>query len=160
MNKRILFLALLVSTLASPAFAKTTAKAKPAAKECKLEITSNDKMQYNLKEMKVKAADCKTVTVTLKHVGKMSAQVMGHNWVLTTTADMQGVGEAAMKAGPGAGYLPKDKSKIISATDLIGGGKSTSTTFAIDKLKAGGDYSFFCSFPGHMMLMKGKFIVE
>ncbi|HWU52342.1 MAG TPA: plastocyanin/azurin family copper-binding protein, partial [Tahibacter sp.] len=33
-------------------------------------------------------------------------------------------------------------------------------SFAGSALKAGGDYSFFCSFPGHWAIMKGKLIVK
>ena len=42
---------------------------------------------------------------------------------------------------------------------LIGGGQKTKITFPGKKLTAGGDYSFFCSFPGHSTLMKGKLVV-
>ena len=36
---------------------------------------------------------------------------------------------------------------------------TTKATFAGNMLKAGGDYTFFCSFPGHAALMKGKLVV-
>jgi azurin len=32
--------------------------------------------------------------------------------------------------------------------------------FDLSKLTAGGDYTYFCSFPGHFVLMNGKLIVE
>ena len=48
---------------------------------------------------------------------------------------------------------------MIAATPMIGGGASTSTSFAGSKLKAGGDYSFYCSFPGHSAMMKGTLVV-
>jgi azurin len=32
--------------------------------------------------------------------------------------------------------------------------------FDTSKLEAGGDYSFFCTFPGHISMMKGKVIVK
>jgi azurin len=67
-----------------------------AAKTCKVEITGNDAMQYDKKEISV-AADCTDVEVTLKHAGKLPAQAMGHNFVLSKTADMAGI------AGDGAG---------------------------------------------------------
>ena len=43
---------------------------------------------------------------------------------------------------------------------MIGGGEETSVTFDISGLEPGGDYTFFCSFPGHYVLMNGQFIVE
>ena len=30
----------------------------------------------------------------------------------------------------------------------------------VSGLEAGGDYTYFCSFPGHFVLMNGRFIVE
>jgi azurin len=36
--------------------------------------------------------------LTLKHSGKLAAATMGHNWVLTKTADMQAVSTAGMAA--------------------------------------------------------------
>ncbi len=50
-------------------------------KVCKVEISGNDAMQFDKKELSV-AADCAQVEVTLKHSGKLPAQAMGHNWVL------------------------------------------------------------------------------
>ena len=43
-----------------------TAPAQAADKVCKLEITGNDLMQYDKKELTV-AKDCGSVEVTLKH---------------------------------------------------------------------------------------------
>ena len=130
------------------------------AKECTLEIEGYDKMAFNKKEMKVNAKECKTVTVVLKFVGKMKAAVMGHNWVLTKTEDMMNVATQGWGTSLEKHYLPEDRSKIIAATDIIGGGQTTKVTFPISKVKAGGNYSFFCSFPGHLSTMQGKFIVE
>ena len=42
---------------------------------------------------------------------------------------------------------------------MIGGGESTSVTFDVSKIKDGGPYEFFCSFPGHAALMKGTISV-
>ncbi|WP_198675019.1 plastocyanin/azurin family copper-binding protein [Aliidiomarina taiwanensis] len=57
-------------------------------------------------------------------------------------------------------YLPEDQSKVIAATKIIGGGESTTITFSTSGLEKGGDYTFFCSFPGHWAIMQGKFIVN
>jgi azurin len=48
----------------------------------------------------------------------------------------------------------------LAASAIVGGGEETSVTFDISALTAGGDYTFFCSFPGHYVLMNGKFIIE
>ncbi len=133
------------------------ADAALAAKTCTLNIEGNDLMKYNVAELKV-AADCTEVEVVLKHVGKLPAQTMGHNWVLAKTADFMAVANAGVSAGLANSYLPKDDKRVIAYTKTIGGGETTSVKFPTSKLTKGGDYTFFCSFPGHVGLMKGKFV--
>ena len=129
-----------------------------AADSCEQVIEGNDMLQFNLKEMKVSAA-CDSVTVTLKHTGVMAAEVMGHNWVLTTDSDFMPVATAAAGAGLENNYVPVGDDRVLSATSIIGGGGETSVTFSIGSLSAGDDYTFFCSFPGHYAIMKGSFKV-
>ena len=126
-----------------------------AAKTCQLEIEGTDQMTFNKKELAV-AADCTEVQLTLKHTGKMPVTAMGHNWVLTETKDMQAVATAGMSAGAAKDYVPPGDARVIAFTKLVGGGQTTSVTFPTSKLKKGGDYTFFCSFPGHWAVMKGK----
>ena len=125
------------------------------AKTCEIAIDSTDQMTFSTKELKV-AGDCTEVKLTLNHTGKLAKAAMGHNWVLTKTADYQGVANDGLKAGAAADYLPADDARIIAHTKLIGGGESDSITFATSALEKGGDYTFFCSFPGHVSIMKGK----
>lgn len=135
-----------------------TSVAHAAGKTCKLEIAGNDAMQYDKKELTVPAG-CTDVELTLKHSGTLAAQTMGHTWVLSKTADMTALTTAAISAGAAKGYVPVDK-RVLASTKLIGGGQSTTTKFVTSALKKGEDYSFFCTFPGHAALMKGKFIVQ
>lgn len=125
------------------------------AKTCDVEIESNDAMQFNKQNIAI-AADCTEVAVTLKHVGKLPVAAMGHNWVLTETAAFMPVATAGASAGLAADYLPKGDARVIAHTKTIGGGETTSIKFPTSKLKKGGDYTFFCSFPGHWGIMKGK----
>lgn len=129
-----------------------------AAPNCVVKLKGNDAMQFDLKTATV-SASCPKITIELTHTGKMAAQVMGHNVVVSQTADVNVITAAGMKAGAAAGYVPKGDAKVIAATAMIGGGASTKATFAGARLKVGGDYSFFCSFPGHGALMKGKLVV-
>lgn len=128
------------------------------AQECSFTITGNDQIQFNLKEMRV-SSSCEEVTVTLQHVGQLAENIMGHNWVLTTTADYMPVAQAGQAAGP-PDYVPAGDERVIAMTEVIGGGEEVSVTFDLSRLEAGGDYTYFCSFPGHFVLMNGKFIVE
>jgi azurin len=84
---------------------------------------------------------------------------MGHNVVIAASSDVQPIATAGMNAGAAANYLPAGDKRAIAHTSLVGGGASTSATFPGNALKAGGDYAFFCSFPGHFALMKGKIVV-
>lgn len=127
------------------------------AKTCSVEIEGNDQMQFNKTSIPV-AADCTEVELTLKHTGKLPATAMGHNWVLTKTADFQPVATAGASAGPANNYVPKGDARVIAMTKLVGGGESTTIKFPTSKLQKGGDYTFFCSFPGHWSLMKGKLV--
>jgi azurin len=129
-----------------------------SGQECTQTIEGNDLLQFNLAEVRVSAA-CEQVTITLVHVGSLPVNVMGHNWVLTTTADYMPVASAGQAAGA-PGYLPVGDPRIIANTDLIGGGEESSVTFDLAGLEPGGDYTFFCTFPGHYVLMNGKFVIE
>jgi len=127
-----------------------------ADKVCKVDIASTDQMTFDKKEIAV-AADCTEVEVTLHHVGKAPAAAMGHNWVLTKTADAQPVANDGLSAGIANDHIKKGDTRVIAHTKIIGGGQTTSVKFATSLLKKGEAYTFFCSFPGHIALMKGAF---
>lgn len=128
------------------------------AQDCSQVIESNDAMQFNMKEMRV-SSDCQSLTITLKHVGNLPQQFMGHNWVLSTTEDMMPLTGVSMQAGA-PNYLPENDSRVIAATEMIGGGQESSVTFDISALNSSTEYTYFCTFPGHYAIMKGVFIIE
>ena len=66
--------------------------------------------------------------------------------------------QAGQAAGPPS-YLPADDQRVIATTSVIGGGEEVSVTFDMAGLEVGGDYTFFCSFPGHSSLMRGTVVV-
>lgn len=132
------------------------APASAADKVCKLEITGNDLMQFDKKELKA-GADCTTIELTLKHIGKLPAASMGHNWVLTRTADAMAVGNDGLGAGLPANYVKPGDKRVIAHTKVVGGGESDTIKIPASALKKGEDYSYECTFPGHSALMKGKF---
>lgn len=135
--------------------------AKPAATvaNCATEIEGNDAIQYNVGSITVPAS-CSEFKITLKHTGKMPVAAMGHNVVITKTADMQAVAADGVAAGAAAGYVKAGDARVIAHSTLIGGGETTSVSFAVSKIKDGGPYEFFCSFPGHSALMKGTISVQ
>ena len=150
MRRNFISIAALGLLVAGPSWAQ--------AQECDLTIEGNDQIQFDKSEMRV-SSSCEQVTVTLIHVGELAANIMGHNWVLTTTENYMPVAQAGQGAGP-PDYLPENDERVIAATEVIGGGEEVSVTFDMSELEPGGDYTFFCSFPGHFVLMNGKFIVE
>ena len=135
-----------------------TALGATAQDAVKLEITGNDQMQYDKKELTV--TEGQKVTLTLKHIGKLPKAAMGHNIVILKTGTE--IAPFAMKCAPAAAtdYIPQDeetKKLMIAHTDMVGGGESSTITFTAP---AAGEYPYICSFPGHFGLMTGKLIVK
>ena len=159
--------ALLAITLAFSLFAcgeedktKTDTPTAPepvtnTAEVTKIEIESNDQMQYNLTELKAKAGA--KVSLTLKHTGTGAITSMGHNIVILAAGEeVVAFAQKANAAGAEKDYL-HEGANIVAATKVIGGGESTTIEFTAP---AAGSYDFICTFPGHFAIMKGKFIVE
>ena len=121
----------------------------------KIVITSDDYMKFNTSKIIVKSG--KLVKLTLKHIGRLDVQVMGHNFVLLK--DKVDIVEFANKAAMASKnqYIPVESNEVIVYTDMIGGGQETTIEFLPPEV---GVYNFICSFPGHYAMMKGKFIVE
>ncbi len=125
-----------------------------AAGNCTIALKGDDAMKFDLKEATV-SAGCATITIELTHTGKLPATAMGHNWVLAHSSDEAGVISDGMKAGAANSYEKPGDARILAHTKLIGGGESDTATVDVAKLKAGEQYAFFCTFPGHAALMKG-----
>ena len=137
----------------------TLASGQLLAAECKVTVDSTDQMSFNTKEITIDKS-CKTFTVELTHSGSLPKNVMGHNWVLTSAANMQPVATDGMGAGIDKNYLKEGDDRIIAHTKIIGAGEKDSVTFDVSKLAAGTDYAFFCSFPGHISMMKGTVVLK
>jgi azurin len=146
---------------AAPAPAAAPAASdKPAAvvADCATEVEGNDAMQFNVGSIAIPAS-CTSFKITLKHSGTMPVGAMGHNIVIAATADMQGIEADGIAAGAANNYVKPGDTRVITHTKLVGGGESDSISFPVDKLKTGGPYEFFCSFPGHATVMKGTISV-
>ena len=126
------------------------------AANCQLTVEANDMIQFNAHALQVDAS-CSEVQLTLHHVGKMEAHVLGHDWVLARAADVSAIANAGIAAGFDRGYLPPGDKRILAATKIVGGGEATTITFSTASLVPGGDYAFFCSYPGHTSMMRGRF---
>lgn len=121
-----------------------------------LVIEGNDQMQFNTSELKAVAG--KPIKLTLKHVGKIPKEAMGHNLVILQEGTDQAAFALKANDAKATDYIPEsEKASIIAHTKLIGGGEEDTIEFTIDKK---GSYPFICSFPGHVAMMKGVLIVE
>jgi len=129
------------------------------AQNCTVKLEGNDSMQFDQKEVTVNAS-CATITLELHHVGKLPAAAMGHNIVIAATADANAVAADGLRAGLANAHVKPDDERVIAHTKLIGGGETDKATFPGNKLKAGGDYTFLCTFPGHSAIMRGKLVVK
>lgn len=125
---------------------------------CEFDVEVGDGLSYSTTSI-APDASCDTVTVTIRHTGNLPAAAMGHNWVLTRPEDFQAVANAGMSAGLDGDYVPAGDERVIANTEIVGGGESDTIEFSIADLDAG-EYTFFCSFPGHWSVMKGTFTVS
>ena len=124
-----------------------------------LTITSNDQMQFSVKEFEVQAGE--DVEIVFKNVGKLPKIAMGHNLViLQKGVSAIAFGGKAAKAGANAiNALPESVlSDVLISSKLLGPGESEMIRF-----KAPSDpgvHQFLCSFPGHYAIMRGLMIVK
>lgn len=129
------------------------------AAECSVSIDGTDAMKFDKNEIVIDSS-CKEFTINLTHSGKLARNVMGHNIVITKTNDSVAVARDGVAAGLDNNYVKPEDERVIVYTEIIGGGQKTSKTFSVEKLTASQSYTFFCSFPGHVALMKGTVSVR
>jgi azurin len=130
-----------------------------SADGCVVAIDAGDALSYSTQSINIPSS-CSSATINFTHTGSLPAAVMGHNWVLAKTADLQGIQNDGNVAGMSGGYLKDGDSRILAATNIIGGGESTSITFATESLETDGSYSFFCTVMSHSVVMKGAFTIS
>jgi azurin len=132
----------------------TLASGHLLAAECSVDVDSTDQMTFTTKAIEIDKS-CKQFTVNLKHSGSLPKAVMGHNLVISKYDDMSQIATEGMSAGLDKSYLKDGDARVIAQTKVIGGGETDSVTFDVSKLDRAEKYGFFCSFPGHIGMMKG-----
>ena len=133
---------------------KKDAISNKKSKEAVIILNSSDLMKFDQNELRV--FEGQEITLTLNHTGKMSKEIMGHNFVLLKKGtDLDDFAQRAMLARENE-YIP-DGEETIVYTKLIGGGESDTITFTAPEK---GSYTYICTFPGHYGLMKGVLIVS
>ena len=76
--------------------------------------------------------------------------------MITKTEDVDAVDKEGGAAGVDNDFVKADDPRIVAHTKLIGGGEETTVTIDTSKFAAGNKYEFFCSFPGHIAMMRGN----
>jgi len=132
--------------------AQTNMPTTPSNASNIIELTANDQLKFDKNELHVKANE--KVTLTLKNIGTMPKESMGHNFVLLKDGtDLPAFATAAISAPE---HIPANNPAIIAHTKLLGPGESDTIEFTVPK----GEYVFICSFPGHYMTMTGTLTAE
>lgn len=118
-------------------------------------VEGNDQMKFDTELIRVKAGE--PVEITLKNVGELPKEAMGHNFViLAPGVDLATFGGEAAGAADNE-YIPKSSlSSIVAHTKLLGPGEEDKITVTLEA----GVYDYLCSFPGHWGLMKGQIVAE
>lgn len=137
----------------------TLASGHLLAAECSVDVDSTDQMTFSTKAIEIDKS-CKEFTVNLKHSGSLPKNVMGHNLVISKEADMQPIATDGLSAGIDKQYLKEGDARIIAHTKIIGAGETDSLKFDVSKLDSAEKYGFFCSFPGHISMMKGTITLK
>lgn len=132
----------------------TLASGHLLAAECSVDVDSTDQMSFTAKAIEIDKS-CKEFTVNLKHSGSLPKNVMGHNLVVSKEADMQPIATDGLSAGIDKDYLKEGDARVLAHTKIIGAGETDSLKIDVSKLDPAEKYGFFCSFPGHISMMKG-----
>jgi len=134
----------------------TSSTSAAASEPAVFTVEGNDQMKFDKTSFTAKAGQ--EIQITLKNVGELPKESMGHNIVvLAPGTDLAAFGGEAFKAKD-ADYIPATyASSIIAHTKLLGPGETDTITFTIDEA---GEYEFVCSFPGHWGTMRGTITVQ
>ena len=125
------------------------------ASNCEIKIEGSDMMKYDIAEITLDTS-CEKTNISLKHAGKLPINAMGHYVVIVEEKNLNKITQQInFSLGVEKGYLPKSEDIIFIST-MVGGGDTTELEMDMSKLDKTKSYVFFCSFPGHWALMRGK----
>ena len=125
------------------------------ASNCEIKIEGSDMMKYDVAEITLDTSFDQT-NISLKHAGKLPINAMGHNIVIVEEINLSKITQQInFSLGVEKGYLPESED-IIFISAMVGGGDTTELEMDMSKLDKTKSYVFFCSFPGHWALMRGK----
>jgi azurin len=138
-------------------FALGSCSRAPEQPAKEIEMAGNDQMKFDVTAFDVKAGQ--KVSVTLKNVGSLPKEAMGHDFtLLDKNTDVPKFVEGGMTHKE-TDYIPPDqKFRVLAKTKLLGPGESDTVSFTAPH--APGPYDYICIFPGHYASgMKGVMTV-
>jgi azurin len=118
--------------------------------------TVREQMRYDTPRLVVEAG--KPFEVIFENV-----DMMPHNIVFVAPGTRQAVAESVQTRRPdqldkqGRAYVPEKDKRVIAASRMLDPGEKE--TLKLTAPHEEGDYDFVCTFPGHWMIMWGKWIV-
>ena len=132
--------------------ATTSAPAAAGGGAVTLEISSKgEELVYDKDALSAPAGS--KITLNFKN----NSTALQHNWVLSKPGTQDTVANDGMAAGEGKGYVKDGDTNIIAKTGMVKPGQTASVTF---DAPAAGAYPYFCTFPGHNVLMKGTLTIK
>lgn len=150
---------------------KEAKKDAVASPECTVSLFGTAEMKYSLVDSKTGPAvpdatvklpkKCmnEPILLKIKNSSELPKAAMGHNIVVVDTADLTKVATSPDNKADNEFVGPSVKTLVIAHTKVAGDKELTDeVTVAPKTFKAGKNYSYFCSFPGHFALMQGKLV--
>ena len=132
-----LLLSLFLITLSAPAQAQDVRT---------IEVVGADNLQFDV--TLIEAEPGETLRIVFTTVSNMPPQAMSHNLVIMDLeTDLDAFAMASMMAADNDYLAPDYEDQIIAATEMVGGGESSTIEFTVPETP--GDYDYICTFPGH-----------
>ena len=111
-------------------------------------IVTGDAVGDYLELEAIEAAPGEELRVNLRTESQLPPTGMSHNFILAAMGtDVQAFVDASITARDNEYIAPDFEDQVIVATEMLGDGESDSITFTAPEEP--GEYTFFCSFPGH-----------
>ena len=122
-----------------------------------IQISGNDEMKFDVAAVEVKASQ--KVKVTMKNLGTMPKEAMGHNFVLLAkNTEVPKFIEAGQAEAANEYIATAQAFHVLAKSKILGPGESDSVTFSAPSVP--GPYDYICTFPGHYASgMKGVMTV-
>lgn len=109
-------------------------------------VVGQDNMQFN--KTLIEAEPGETIKIVLDVKSNMPKAAMAHNIaVVDLGVNVEDFVLASMQEPDNAYIAPSYADDVIAATDMIGGGETSTIEFTVPTTP--GDYEYVCTFPGH-----------